>query len=184
MTPVKHLLFLDLETTGLNPKFCSILEVAAVVVDSDTLRVMDTYQAVVFQPNDKIMAEMDDWCTNTHTASGLVDEVGRSPFTVQQVDEALHHFTRKHFPNGKVSLAGNSVHFDLGFINVHMPRTASILSHQLVDVSGMARTLRDVVGVDVPKPEGSAAHRATQDVAWSLEQLRLIKEALRGTQRP
>lgn len=172
-------LFLDLETTGLLPQFCSILEVAAVVVDSQLVQ-HDKYEAVIFYPYDRINAEMNQWCLDTHTASGLLQEVERSPFDLKSVDDRLHHFIQKNFPDGqKVELGGNSVHFDLAFIKQHMPRTAGLLSHQLQDVSGAARLFRRFCGIDVPKPKSDVTHRAMADVQHSIEQVRLMREFVR-----
>lgn len=172
---MRKLLFLDLETTGLKPNLCSVLEVAALVVDSGSFRTLDSYEAVVFYPAIKILPEMDDWCIRTHQDSGLLDDVDRSPLTALQVDENLSYFIGKHFKT-KTELCGNSVHFDLYFLNYHMPRSAALLSHRVRDVSGMARTLREVCGADLPFPPGQAQHRARPDVLWSVDQMRLIKE--------
>ena len=172
------LLFLDLESTGLSPKLHDILEVVATVVDGDSLVEGPTFHQVVWQPADALAA-MDSWCRDTHTKSGLVDEVVESKRTLEQVDEALAFFVRRNMEEDiKLQLAGNSVHFDLGFINEHMPRTAALLSHRIVDVSGMYRTLR-MLGVDVVQAgNGVVAHRAVPDVRHSIDQLHLIRAAV------
>jgi oligoribonuclease len=173
----ERVLFLDTETTGLSPQFCSVLEVAAVVVDAQ-LTQHAAYEAVVFHKADRINPEMDAYVHDMHTRSGLLQEVERSPFDLKSVDERLHNFIQTNFPDGqKPMLAGNSVHFDLSFIKQHMPRTAGLLSHRLVDASGMARALRLFGIVDAPSPAGSVQHRAMPDVQHSIEQVRLIRKA-------
>jgi oligoribonuclease len=180
-----RVLFLDTETTGLSPQFCSILEVAAVVVDSD-LQEHGSYQAVIWHSHQKVTSEMDGWCYDTHSRSGLLDEVERSPLILTQVDNTLAEFVRKHFNVlvRPVELAGNSVHFDLGFLKHHMPRTAALLSHQVQDVSGAARMVKRFFCVDVPKPEGIVTHRAMPDVRHSIEQLRIMRGLIRPTRTP
>lgn len=179
-----NVLFLDLETSGLSPRFCSILEVAAAVVTPD-LQTLNAYEAVIFQDEKRIFAEMDEWCRRTHTQSGLLEEVNRSPFTLQQTDESLSEFIKRNFNvlAKPVELAGNSVHFDLGFIKDHMPRTAALLSHRVQDVSGAARMARRFFGLDVPNAGSVVAHRAMADVRQSIEQLRLLREATRAGAR-
>lgn len=175
-----QVLFLDLETTNLNPTYSSILEVAAIVVDSD-LQQGATFERVIYHDIQHAVNEMDDFVRNMHSSSGLIDEVARSPFDLRQTDADLAQFISKHFTDGKkVELAGNSVHFDLAFIKHHMPRTAGLLSHQLQDVSGAARMANRFLGLSVPKPEGVIAHRAMADCQHSIKQLLLIRDALRG----
>ncbi len=169
-------LFLDLETTGLSPQFCSILEVAAVIVDSD-VQEGNIFERVIYQDVQKAVGEMDQYVQNMHSLSGLIDEVARSPFDLRQVDADLAHFIEQNFlTSKKVELAGNSVHFDLAFIKQYMPRTAGLLSHQIQDVSGAMRMANRFFGLKVPKPAGLVAHRALSDVRHSIAQLRLIRE--------
>lgn len=178
-----QVLFLDLETTGLSTRFCSILEVAAVVV-SDDLDPCDRFEAVVWKDQRELYAEMDAWCTKTHEGSGLVDQVLHSGLTIGKVDDELAQFVRRSFPGGKAELAGNSVHLDLAFIQAHMPRTAALLSHRVTDVSGMARSLRRFCGIDVPNVGTEVAHRAMADVQQSLDQMKLVRAyARRGLPR-
>jgi oligoribonuclease len=172
-----NLLFLDLETTGLSPKFHSILEIAATVVDGETLKEGPTFHSVVWQ-NPGAIAAMDAGCSRTHTESGLVKAVEASTTTLTQADEHLSLFIKTCFFDYKPMLAGNSVHFDLSFVNEHMPRTAALLSYRIVDVSGMYRTLR-MLGVNaVLAGDGIMSHRAQSDVRHSIDQLHLIKAAV------
>jgi oligoribonuclease len=170
------LLFLDVETTGLSPKYHDILELATTVVDGTTLEEGASFHKVVYQPVNRL-APMDAWCRKTHTESGLLDEVVESTFNIKQLDEEMYFFVSHNFGTDKVELAGNSVHFDMSFIKEHMPRTAALLSHRIVDVSGMARALRRL-GVPIVKAgSGVVAHRAQPDVRQSIDQLHLIRAA-------
>jgi DNA polymerase III subunit epsilon len=47
----KNLLFIDLETTGLDPQKHEILEVGCLVVDSKTLKIIDSYEELVKPEN-------------------------------------------------------------------------------------------------------------------------------------
>lgn len=70
----------------------------------------------------------------------------------------------------KPTLAGASVHFDLGFLRVHMPRLARELSHRVYDVSAVALFCRSLGMPKLPKAE---AHRAMPDVLESIEHAKM-----------
>ena len=70
------------------------------------------------------------------------------------------------------TLAGRSVHFDLGFLRVHMPRVAARLSHRVLDVSAVELFCRSQGMSKLPKALG---HRAKDDVLESMEHLRRCK---------
>ena len=62
-------------------------------------------------------------------------------------------------------LAGSSVHFDLAFLRVHMPRLAASLSHRVYDVSSVKLFCRSL---GMPKLPPEEAHRAWPDVMESI----------------
>ena len=66
------MVWIDCEMTGLNLKTNSIIEIAVIVTDGVDLdkRIMGP-EIVIHCPEEELRA-MDDWCTRTHTASGLV----------------------------------------------------------------------------------------------------------------
>ena len=66
--------------------------------------------------------------------------------------------------HGKFLLAGSSIHFDLGFLRVHMPKLAAKFSHRLFDVSAIKLFCESLGMPKLPKAE---AHRAMVDVEES-----------------
>src|SRR5690606_27766948 len=82
--------------------------------------------------------KMDPCVRDMHTRNGLLSECMASSTTLEESDEFLHslcvELTGSDKPRGMV-LAGGSVHFDLAWSRVHLPRFASCLSHRVFDVS-------------------------------------------------
>src|SRR5262249_58847974 len=72
-----HLVWIDMEMTGLKPETDRIIEVALVVTDNALLTVAEAAVMVVHQ-DDATLAAMDSWNQSTHTRSGLVDKVKAS----------------------------------------------------------------------------------------------------------
>ena len=77
-----HLIWLDMEMTGLNPDTDRIIEIAMIVTDSQLNLVAEGPVVAVHQP-DAVLEAMDDWNKNTHGRSGLIDRVKAST-----IDEA------------------------------------------------------------------------------------------------
>lgn len=64
-----NLIWVDLEMTGLDPETHKIIEIASIVTDSELNILAEGPVIAIHQPESEL-AKMDDWCTNTHTASG------------------------------------------------------------------------------------------------------------------
>ena len=81
----------------------------------------------------------------------------------------------------RVVIAGNSPHFDLGFLRVHLPAFAARLSYRTFDASGFYRFCLSLGMPPLPKPE--EAHRAAEDVRRSLELVRACGAWVLGRSR-
>ena len=67
-----HLIWLDMEMSGLDPEVCRVLEVAVVITDKDLNTVAEGPVLVIHQ-SDEVLDAMDAWNKNTHGRSGLID---------------------------------------------------------------------------------------------------------------
>lgn len=159
------ILWIDLETTGLDQNECEILEVAAIVTDKN-LKEVDRYHSVVHQL-EPTLRTMNQWCRDTHTKSGLLADVRASVQSLEQVENGLLELIQANFGNEKAILAGSSVHFDKKFIDKHMPKVAARLNYRIIDVSSFKETLRIVHGFELPE-KTIAAHRALADIQGSM----------------
>ena len=70
----RHMVWIDLEMTGLDPEAERIIEIATIVTDGD-LNVLAEGPVYCVRQSDELLAGMDEWNTEHHTASGLVDRV-------------------------------------------------------------------------------------------------------------
>jgi oligoribonuclease len=181
-------IWFDLETTGLNnaPEFSKpgdlyagghVLEFAAVVAADDRegdLLAVDEVSGVIHHVADDL--KMSEFVHSMHTRNGLLAEVEASTLTLAAADQQLADFCESLGvqPRG-VSLAGNSVHFDLSWARVHMPRFASFLSHRVFDVSTLLRA--GEAWIPGYKKEKAEAHRALDDVLESLYLARKWRKA-------
>ena len=178
-----NFLWLDLETTGLDPHKCHILEWAAVLAEDDRegdMSPVEQFSGVIGFDADRVILNdnadvvdvpgVDPFVVKMHIENGLWEEcVFSEDNTLEEADEFLaglcERLGGKTNP-GSIVLAGSTVHFDLGFVRVHMPRFAAYLSHRCFDVSTLKMAERDWAGEKFKKAE---AHRALPDVLESLE---------------
>ena len=73
----QNLIWIDLEMTGLDPETHKIIEIATIVTDAQLNILAEGPVLAIHQPEAEL-AKMDDWCTTTHTNSGLVERIRQS----------------------------------------------------------------------------------------------------------
>lgn len=180
-----HLLWVDLETTGLSPAQDNIIEVGA-ILSTIHLDPLFTFSAVV-QPDASSRQRMmeNDIVRSMHEKSGLIDLLDHADF-ISSVDNDLSAMLREWVPpNSQVLLAGSGVgHHDKSFILNWMPLTAALLQYPVIDIGVIRRFLRDVVDVPhvIPDDGDSATkeHRAQADVEQHYREgsyyMRVLKE--------
>lgn len=161
-------LWLDLETTGLDPDNDRVLECAALVTGGELEPIGDTIDAVLRCPASAV-AEADPVVREMHTANGLWQECAASMVSPEQLDSMLVALIGSMKWADKPVLAGATVHFDRGFLRRWCPRTHALLGHRHLDVSSLKMAVVDVTGGAFAK---ARAHRAMADVQESLEQAR------------
>ncbi len=163
-----HLLWVDLEMTGLDASKDSILEIAAIITDWD-FNILDSYEAVVHQ-TDQILSGMNDWCKNQFKLNGLTERVRQSNIGLKDVENATLSLISKYFTDDMpVILAGNSIHADRGFIVKHLPELEEKLHYRMLDVSSFKIVYQNKYKKMFTKGE---SHRALDDIKESIAELK------------
>lgn len=168
--------------TGLDPKVDELVEIAVVITDED-LRVIDPGLDLVIQASDQALEHMDDFVTNMHTESGLIDEIATG-LTLGEAQSQVLEYIKKFIPQQRVGvLAGNSVGQDRLFLLEYMPELVEHLHYRIIDVSTikeLARRWYPRVYACAPKKNGG--HRALADILESIEELEYYRRALFPTE--
>lgn len=173
-----HLVWMDLEMTGLQPEQDRILEIAVLVTDADLNIVAEGPELVIHQSEEQL-ALMDEWNRKTHGNSGLIERVRASTVTEAEAEAEVLAFLRKHVGKRVAPLAGNSIHQDRRFLAKYMTDVDAYLHYRLVDVSSLkelARRWFPETYAAVPKK--SERHRALEDIRGSVEELRFYRQVL------
>lgn len=162
----------DVETTGLDPDWDQLLEVAFVVTD-EFLEPRGIYHQVVHCPE---LLSMIPTVYDMHQKSGLLDEV-RSPgaLSLSEISEKVLHFFKLNGVTALSPLAGSTIHFDRGFLSTNLSTVHDAIHYRNVDVS----SFREVVKRWRPDSlwQKGDVHRALPDVLDSINQLRHYRRA-------
>lgn len=177
-------LWVDLETTHLDLNVGQILEIAAVITDSD-LNPVAHFHEVVRPPhffNPMTDNRVSEWCRDMHSRGrpSLWQRVmNPKTSTVRVAATRFGAFLDEHRDGKRMMVAGSSVHFDLQYMNAQMPNIQSRLHYRTIDVSTLlvlARRWRPDLLDGLP--HRSESHRAMDDVLASIELLKSFKQSL------
>ncbi|RVW05030.1 oligoribonuclease [Rhodococcus spongiicola] len=170
------LVWIDCEMTGLRLGSDKLIEIAALVTDSD-LNILGDGVDIVIHADDDALAAMPDVVAEMHMRSGLTDEVRASTVTVAEAERMVLDYIRDHVPvAGTVPLAGNSIATDRGFIARDMPELDAHLHYRMIDVSSIKELCRRwYPRIYFGQPEKGLAHRALVDIRESIRELRYYR---------
>jgi oligoribonuclease len=171
----RHLIWIDMEMSGLNPDTDRVLEVAIVVTDSQLHTVAQAPVLVVHQDDD-VLARMDDWNKSTHAKSGLIDRVKASRLTEAQVEDRMLAFVTEHLPPRTSPMCGNSVHQDRRFLVRYMPKLEEYFLYRNLDVSTLKELVRRWRPDLVSGLTKLGKHEALADVHESIDELRYYRD--------
>ncbi|HJV28198.1 MAG TPA: oligoribonuclease [Aromatoleum sp.] len=170
-----HLIWLDMEMTGLEPDRDRIIEVAIVITDSQLNTVAEAPVLAVHQ-SDAVLDGMDDWNKSTHGKSGLIERVRTSTLGDAEVEARMLAFLQEYVPSRTSPMCGNSVCQDRRFMARYMPRLEAWFHYRNLDVSTLkelARRWRPEVYQGVKK---AGKHEALSDIYESINELRHYRD--------
>lgn len=170
-----RLLWVDIETTGLDPSKCYPLEIAMFMTDPKLNIVTESMLSYLVYPDTPNVVGVTDpvarmriseFVKGMHTKSGLWEarEKNQHRFSPAQVDALCYSWIHQNKGERNLVLAGSGTHFEGAWLPVWFPLVNSQLHYRQVNLS-MLKVLLDR---EDPKP----AHRALADLKWSLNLLR------------
>lgn len=183
------IVWIDTETTGLDPDRDLLLEVAVVVTDNALREIGAT--SVVIAPEHGVedaLARMDPFVTAMHSSNGLISELD-SPAALPL--DAADRWIAAHIDQaaagaaGPFLLGGNSITHDRGFLDRYAPQTFSRLHYRSIDVSSVEQDMvrdgyADGIAAERRRTAPAGNHRALGDIRDSVSQLASLREIRRS----
>ncbi|EGR2797701.1 oligoribonuclease [Vibrio navarrensis] len=173
----QNLIWIDLEMTGLDPDTHKIIEIASIVTDSE-LNILAEGPVLAIHQSDEELAKMDEWCTNTHTASGLVDRVRASMVSEQEAVEQTLRFLEQWVPQGVSPICGNSIGQDRRFLYRHMPKLEEYFHYRYIDVSTLKELARRWKPEILAGFSKRGTHLALDDIRESIAELKYYRQTI------
>jgi oligoribonuclease len=170
----KHLVWMDLEMTGLDPGHDVILEIATLVTTDSLEVVAEGPVLAVHQPR-AVLEAMDEWNRTHHAASGLTARVLASSVSVASAERETLAFVKRYCAERASPLCGNSIWQDRRFLARYMPQLDAYLHYRVIDVSTVKELVRRWYPSGPEPPEKTHAHLALDDIRESIAELRFYR---------
>jgi oligoribonuclease len=137
----RHLIWIDLEMTGLDPEKYVIVEIASIVTDDQLNVVAEGPDLAIHQP-DTVLSAMESWSREHHGASGLLDRIKASRHSCAQAEQETLAFLSRFCQKGASPLCGNSIGQDRRFLVKHMPTLEDFFHYRNIDVSSVKELVK------------------------------------------
>jgi oligoribonuclease len=169
------LIWIDLEMTGLSTETDLIIEVATIVTDAQ-LNIVAEGPILAVHQSDAVLNGMDEWNTNTHNKTGLVQRVKDSTLDEAAVSQQTIAFLQEYVGKNKSPMCGNSICQDRRFLARYMPELESYFHYRNLDVSSLKELIRRWKPELLPGFSKKNTHKAIDDIRESIEELKYYRE--------
>lgn len=178
---MSKIVWVDVETTGLNPNTDHILEMGLRITTPD-LKLLGEISCVI---NNECYFEVPSWVdqfvVDMHLKSGLWEAVFQSPIGYSgaelHISEWLKEYEAVGFP-----MAGSTIGFDRAFIKHWLPDIEALFHYRNIDVS----TIKNLWNLWVPEEQRAIAetekkpdcktHRVLDDIQDSINELQFYRD--------
>ncbi|GAA4632436.1 oligoribonuclease [Actinoallomurus vinaceus] len=173
-----RLVWIDCEMTGLDLQRDALIEIAALVTDSE-LNILDAGIDLVIKPPQEAVEQMSQVVRDMHTTSGLLDALPGG-ITLAEAEDRVLEYVRTHVPGvKKAPLCGNSIATDRSFLARDMPALDAHLHYRMIDVSSIKELARRwYPRAYFASPVKKGGHRALADITESITELRYYRETV------
>ncbi|WP_066018420.1 oligoribonuclease [Endozoicomonas atrinae] len=175
MAKSDNLIWIDLEMTGLDPVNDRILEIATIVTDGQ-LNILEEGPVLAVHQSNEVLDAMNEWCVNTHGATGLTDRVRASTISERQAEQITLDFLRKHVDQGISPMCGNSIGQDRRFLWRYMSELNDYFHYRNIDVSTLKELARRWKPELLTQFSKKGTHLALEDIRESIDELRFYRQ--------
>ncbi len=175
--PADHLIWIDLEMTGLEPLQNHILEIATLITDNELNEIAVGPNLAIYQP-DEILSQMDDWNQTHHTQSGLIQRVKASTVDAAEAEHQTLMFLQQYVKPSSSPMCGNSICQDRRFLHRFMPKLESYFHYRHLDVSTIKELTRRWAPEVFKGVQKQNSHLALDDIRESITELKYYRDTV------
>lgn len=162
--------WLDFETTGLNPEIHVPIQMAIRITDG-LFSVVDEREWMIGGWSNTAWMQMSPAAREMHEKSGLLKVVQEEGKGIVAVTREAHDFLSSHLKDGEGILAGNSIHFDRMMLREYFSGLTRYLYYRQLDVSSLKVLLLEI-NPSLKQFEKNHAHTALADINESMGELK------------
>jgi len=170
-----HLVWVDMEMTGLDPDSDVVIEIATIVTDTHLNTLAEGPVLAIHQCDERLDA-MDEWNTTHHTRSGLVDRVKSSALNEEAVQRETLEFLQQWVPAGSSPMCGNTICQDRRFMARHMPQLEAYFHYRNLDVSTLKILMQRWRPELCEGIKKTGTHLALDDIRESINEMRYYRD--------
>ena len=173
----RHLLWLDLEMTGLDAQRDRILEVAVVITDFD-LNSYAEYNSGVKHPKEVIepLLQANSWFQQqTSSYQQAIRDIYLTGKNQAEVEADILELIDNYIEDDRIILAGNSIYKDREFVASYFAKIEAKLHYRMLDVSAWKVYMQAKYDLVYKKQE---QHRALADIHESIAELKLYTQKI------
>jgi oligoribonuclease len=171
----KHLIWIDLEMTGLNPDHDRILEIATVLTDK-ALNIVAEGPVFTILQDEALLAGMDAWNTKHHTKSGLLDRVRKQGVSESHAESETLAFLAPWVDAQTSPMCGSTIGQDRRFLYRYMPQLEAYFHYRNLDVSTVKELAKYWKPHIVSQFKKKSAHLAMEDIKESIDELKFYQQ--------
>ena len=171
----QNLIWIDLEMTGLDTYKDRIIEIATIVTDKE-LNIIEEGPVIAISTPSDVINTMDEWNTNQHNKSGLVERIESSTYTYIDAEAMTIEFLLKYVDKKKSPMCGSGICQDRRFLARCMPELEDFFHYRNLDVS----TIKELANRWYPKVKfkKDPQHLALEDIKDSIEELKFYRGSI------
>lgn len=184
-TVTDRMVWVDLETTGLDSQNDLVLEVGIVITDLN-LEIIDDYQTPVWDTPqyDRLWAARKEnfdhhYVVQMHESSGLIRACTSVGLPLDEAQKCASDFLDGHGVAGE-PLCGSSVGFDRSFLTVWLPGVHDHFSYRNIDISSLkelcAAYRPDIYSGLEEATNQKKAHRVLDDLRDTIAEFRYYRD--------
>lgn len=194
--------WIDVETSGLDPASCDLLEIAAVVTTGPDYTPVDEGVSVTIHPQRfahlspvgavaatkkgiraSAKPSVADRVIAMHEQSGLFDDIEADrTVSLEEADKLIQEYLKSHVPPRGAIMGGNSITLDRNFLEAFAPNTFNHLHYRSLDCTSVYELVRRLPGVGedyaLEVEKDGTEHRGMSDIMTSIKQARVLSELL------